>query len=170
VKLQHIITLRAKQTTNIEPNPPSRSKALLAGTSIPPSTFAYPGGRGVKVSQSASGQALVEFMLVFTVLALVLFGVFDLGRGIYAYTVCASAAREGARYGIALPNDGTGIQNRALANTAALDPSQITVTSACSPNCNIGSSITVTVNYTFRPVTLLFANVPMTGIATMTIE
>ena len=45
------------------------------------------------------GQALVEFALVFPVLALVLFGLIDVGRLVYVYNAVSQGAREGARYG-----------------------------------------------------------------------
>jgi Flp pilus assembly protein TadG len=44
-----------------------------------------------------TGQALVEFALVLPVFLLIVFGVFDLGRAVYAYNTVANAAREGAR-------------------------------------------------------------------------
>jgi Flp pilus assembly protein TadG len=43
------------------------------------------------------GQTLVEFALVFPVIVLLLFGIFDFGRAIYAYNTIANAARQGAR-------------------------------------------------------------------------
>ncbi len=117
-----------------------------------------------------NGQALVEFAFVITVLVFILMGIFDLGRGIYAYNVTASGAREGARYGIANASDTSGIQNQARANMPALDLNEITVTVACSPDCNAGSSIAVTVSYRFVPVTLFFSTFTVTGKSTMTIE
>jgi hypothetical protein len=48
-------------------------------------------------SRLADGQSLVEFALVFPLLILFLFGLFDLGRAVYAYNTVANAAREGAR-------------------------------------------------------------------------
>ena len=47
-----------------------------------------------------SGQALLETALVLPLLLLIIMGVFDLGRGIYAYNVISNSAREAARYGI----------------------------------------------------------------------
>jgi Flp pilus assembly protein TadG len=43
------------------------------------------------------GQTLVEFALALPLFALVLFGVFDVGRFVYANSVLSQAAREGAR-------------------------------------------------------------------------
>jgi Flp pilus assembly protein TadG len=45
------------------------------------------------------GQALVEFALVLPILLLLIFGLVDLGRAIYAQNALSEAAREGARYG-----------------------------------------------------------------------
>jgi Flp pilus assembly protein TadG len=46
---------------------------------------------------SGGGQALVEFALAFPIMVLILFGIFDLGRAVYAYNTVANAARDGAR-------------------------------------------------------------------------
>ncbi len=46
------------------------------------------------------GQSIVEFALILPVFVLVLVGVFDLGRGIYAFNTISQAAREGARLAI----------------------------------------------------------------------
>ena len=43
------------------------------------------------------GQALVEFALVFPVLILILLGIFEVGRAVFAYNTIGNAAREGAR-------------------------------------------------------------------------
>jgi Flp pilus assembly protein TadG len=43
------------------------------------------------------GQALVEFALLLPIFVLILFGVFDLGRAVFAYNTVANAARQGAR-------------------------------------------------------------------------
>ena len=39
----------------------------------------------------------MEFALVLPIFLLIVFGVFDLGRGVFAYNTVANAAREGAR-------------------------------------------------------------------------
>jgi Flp pilus assembly protein TadG len=46
------------------------------------------------------GQGLVEFALVFPILMLMLLGLVDLGRAVFAYNTITNAAREGARLGI----------------------------------------------------------------------
>jgi hypothetical protein len=127
-------------------------------------------------------QALVEFALVIPLLMLVLMGVFDLGRGIYAYNVVSSAAREGAHHGILKPTDINGIKDEARRNTATLDPNEIGFSPLpyCSRNpniipvtptaCDYGNYIVVTVTYRFQPITLFFSTLTLTGKSTMTIE
>ena len=46
------------------------------------------------------GQALVEFGLALPILILLLVGIFDLGRAVYAFNTVNNAAREGARLAI----------------------------------------------------------------------
>ena len=49
-------------------------------------------------SRSGSrGQALAETALILPVFLLILMGIFDLGRAVFAYTAVGNAAREGAR-------------------------------------------------------------------------
>jgi Flp pilus assembly protein TadG len=126
--------------------------------------------RGTCVGARARGQALVEFALAIFLLIPLLLGTFDLGHGVYISSVVASAAREGAHYGITDPTNTTAIANVAKANTAGLDPSLINVTSACSPDCTAGSDMTVTVTYRFQPITIFFAAINLTGRSTMSIE
>ena len=47
--------------------------------------------------RSGRGQALVEFGLILPVFLLLLFGLFDLGRAVYAWSTINNAAREAAR-------------------------------------------------------------------------
>ena len=48
----------------------------------------------------ALGQGLVEFSLVLPIFLVMIFGIIDIGRVIWANDVLANAAREGARYAI----------------------------------------------------------------------
>jgi Flp pilus assembly protein TadG len=125
------------------------------------------------------GQAMVEFALVIPLIVLIVMGIFDLGRGVYAYNVVASAAREGARFGSLQPSSTTAIQNQARANTVGLAPSSITVTVDCSNNgtiftaapCSTSNTfIRVTVTHTFQPITLFFSNLSLIGRSMMAIE
>ncbi len=50
-------------------------------------------------SQAQRGQGLVEMALILPVFLLVLIGIFDAGRAVYANSALSQAAREGARLG-----------------------------------------------------------------------
>lgn len=122
-------------------------------------------------------QALVEFALIMPLLVLLLMGILDLGRGVYAYNVLASAAREGARFGILAPSNTSGIQTQAQANTVALGSSTVTVdcsnngtTFTAAPCSTSNTFLRVTVTYTFQPVTFLIPTVTLTGRSMMAIE
>lgn len=47
--------------------------------------------------ERSAGQSLVEFALVFPVIALLAFGFIDIGRAVFAENTLANAAREGSR-------------------------------------------------------------------------
>ena len=49
---------------------------------------------------SGRGQTLVEFAIVIPLIMVVLLGLFDLGRGVYAYNTLAQAARQATRTAI----------------------------------------------------------------------
>jgi Flp pilus assembly protein TadG len=76
----------------------------------------------------ARGQTLVEFALVIPILIVMLMGIFDLGRAIFAYNAITNAAREGARLGI-VNQWADKIKERAIdmAPTADQDPNAVTV-------------------------------------------
>lgn len=46
------------------------------------------------------GQSLAEFALVLPIIMLMIFGILDLGRAVYAYNTLSEAARQGARLAI----------------------------------------------------------------------
>jgi Flp pilus assembly protein TadG len=53
---------------------------------------------GVKARRHARGQSVAEFALVIPLFLVMLFGIIDIGRVIWANDALANAAREGARY------------------------------------------------------------------------
>lgn len=84
-------------------------------------------------SRQGSGQSLVEFALLLPILLLILMGVFDFGRAIYAYNTVSEAARNGARVAIV---------NQSLADicsTAASRAVALGLPTACAPNGNPGT-------------------------------
>ena len=54
---------------------------------------------GRRNARRSRGQALVEFSLVFPLMMLLVFGLIDIGRLVYANNALGEAAREGARWG-----------------------------------------------------------------------
>jgi Flp pilus assembly protein TadG len=66
------------------------------------------------------GQALVEFALILPVFVLVLVGLFDAGRAVFAATTVNNAAREGARQAI-VDQTLSHIQAHALSQAVGLD-------------------------------------------------
>jgi Flp pilus assembly protein TadG len=144
------------------------------------------------------GQGLVEFTLVFPLIALLLFAVFDLGRGVYAYNTIANSARQAARVAAVNQivttntkcNEDMPIEDpsnpdwsvKACAVSAALAlglaPVNVNVTYSaptdessliCVPgNLHIGCIATVTVSYSYAPITPVIGNIvgPITISAT----
>ena len=55
------------------------------------------------------GQGIVEFAIVFPLLLLLIFGIFEISRIMLAYSAVVSASREAARYGAAILDTGGGI-------------------------------------------------------------
>ncbi len=116
-------------------------------------------GEGQGRRRGEAGQDLVEFALVLPLLVLLFFGIIEFGRVIFTYNTLANAAREGARFGIVVPNsngDGfcpstavrppTTILEAACGLTSGLVPGDITVVTS-----RIGNErLTVQVSYPFR--------------------
>lgn len=78
------------------------------------------------------GQALVEFSLVFPLMLLLVFGLIDLGRLVYANNALAEAAREGARWGSVQARSSTdiaGIEAYTVGQVAGVGG--VTATASC---------------------------------------
>ena len=103
----------------------------------------------------SGGQSLVEFALLLPVLAMIAFLLLDLGRGVYYYSVVYNAVREGARYGIVHPTDGSGVEAAVRNLTVGLDQADLTVDYWMPFPVTTGSTLWVEATYRFRPVTPL---------------
>jgi len=112
-------------------------------------------GYSLSRSQRERGDGLVELAIILPVLMLMLIAILDLGRAVYAYSVVANCAREGARYGVIYPDSTSAIV--AVVHNAAvgLDPAQMTV-AVDRPGA---STIQVDVQYKFTIVTPLLSQV-----------
>jgi Flp pilus assembly protein TadG len=114
------------------------------------------------------GQALVEFALTVSVMAMLLVGVADFARAFYFDVVVSGAANEGARVSAGGGSDDTvSAAARASAPSGVICSSCVTVTpsqaaradptatGACSPSTCVWTTVTVT--YSFAPFTPLVA-------------
>jgi Flp pilus assembly protein TadG len=79
-------------------------------------------------SGRSRGQALVEFALILPIFVLLLVGILDFGRAVFAFNTLNNAAREGGRVAI-VDQTAAHITEHAAARTAFLDvpPSDVTV-------------------------------------------
>lgn len=75
----------------------------------------------LRPAPSSRGQALVEFAFVLPILLLLLIGILDFGRAIFAYNSVSNAARSATRVAIVDQNF-TEIEAAALREAVGLDP------------------------------------------------
>jgi len=122
--------------------------------------FRSPVGRH---SRPQGGQAVVEFALVFSILMLIVCGIYDFGLAIAANSSLAHAAREGARAGLygAFPGHDpdaaitAAVRQQAGVLVASADDIQIAITRS-----NAGTSdekVTVRLTYDYHAMTPLIA-------------
>ncbi len=120
-----------------------------------------------RVLRDTRGTAVVEFAIIFPVLAMLVFGVIDFGRAFFLRNNLVSAVREGARYGATMADPcATASQTliRARVQTyvtsfggAAVTPTVDTSAGACSPTAGVVTDVVVRIaGYTFTPVTPVF--------------
>jgi Flp pilus assembly protein TadG len=112
------------------------------------------------------GAVFVETAFIFTVLVIMLLGIFDFGRILYVQQALAERARRAARYGaVNNPDDTTTITNRVLYNSSTvpanpsgymgLTSSNVTVTHSGSGTEN--NRLTVKIqNVNYRTLTPFF--------------
>jgi Flp pilus assembly protein TadG len=147
-----------------------------------------------KRRKGPSGQGLVEFALVIPILLLIFFGIFDLGRAVYALNTISNAARQAARVAIVDQTLAT-IQDKAIFEGLVLDltPADVGVTycqsgKLCLPGeADAGATCTlvnggipltcdadVTVTYTYNAATPviseLVGNITMSSTTRLAVE
>jgi len=119
--------------------------------------------------RSRRGQSLVEFALIIPIFILVVMGIFDLGRGVYAFNTANNAAREAARLAI-VDQTLTHIQTAGVDHAPALGLTANDVTvdfrsqsTPSTPNScttlSIGCLATVRVNYSFQAATPILGSI-----------
>jgi Flp pilus assembly protein TadG len=117
--------------------------------------------------ENERGTNLVEYAIVLTLLLMVLFGLIDFGRALYAYHFVSNAAREGTRYAMVRGSTCTpgctatssDIQSYLKNVPTGIDPTQLTVTPTwpgTNPTCTGGNPkapgcvVEVQVSYNFN--------------------
>ena len=102
------------------------------------------------------GQELVEFAMTLPILALLVFGIFDLGRVVYFYSAMQNSAREGARYGIVNPWQEDLVRTRTKERTIGIAPSDLNLTVDVNYTCEY---VKVNVGYIFDPIVPFIGNI-----------
>ena len=101
--------------------------------------------------RGSSGQSLVEFALVFPIIALLAFAFIDIGRAVFAYNTLTNSARESARVAIVNQVDPVAAPWNCLANKpveSALSPNWTFRGCAVAAGASIGvAPADVTVDY-----------------------
>jgi len=101
------------------------------------------------------GQALVEFGLVLPIFFLIVIGIFDVGRAIYAYNTVSNATRAALREAI-VNQDQDDVREAAIDAGVALGLTSADIT--LSPCSQAGCMYGVTVTYEYVPATPLIGN------------
>ena len=145
------------------------------------------------IARGSRGQGMVEFALVFPLLLLLLFGIFEFGRIMFAYSATMAASREAARYGAAILDVGGGIPQykdcdgiraaaKRIGQYAGIDDGNITIqysnesgvySSACPPSQEVqaADTISVSISTSITPVTPVgnFSAIPINSTSSRTI-
>jgi Flp pilus assembly protein TadG len=135
-------------------------------------------------SSDASGQTLVEFALIVPIFILMMVGIFDVGRAVYANSTINNAAHEAVRLAIVDQNMAD-VRDRAMSQAVGVGvaPADVTVRwlnadYADLAPCNVtpvdGCTVEVTVEYQFTPATpmigSLMGTITLQGVARQPIE
>jgi Flp pilus assembly protein TadG len=124
---------------------------------------------------SEHGQSLVEFAVGLVVLLVLLTGIVDAGRALYAYLSMRDAAQEGALYASIMPEDTAGIESRVRGTSDYMNGlgAAIIVTttptisgtlcSGTSPSSGDPYGIMVTIDYPQFPLVMPFIGVFIGG-------
>lgn len=133
--------------------------------------------RRLRARGNQRGSTLVEFSLAVVAILIVLFGIIDIGRALYAYNWLSDAARRATRYAMvrgtkctglltACPATANDVQTYVTSLADGIDTSQLTVTSQCFasnnalPNdlpCAAPGWVKVSVRYQFHLVSPVLA-------------
>ena len=103
-----------------------------------------------------TGAALVELALIMPVLLLLVVGLLDLGRGFSQAGVVVNAARQGARYGAAKPDNASDTSTIIARVLEEAEGSGVKLTSSdvqvVAPLTTTGQPLSVKIDYSYRPL------------------
>ncbi len=97
------------------------------------------------------GQSLVEVALVLPILLIILLGIFDFGRAVFAYNAVSNSAREAVRVAIVNQSPAT-VEAEGKEAALGLDPSTVAVSSTFTCDL-IGCAASVTVTHQWQAIT-----------------
>jgi Flp pilus assembly protein TadG len=122
---------------------------------------------GRRAVRDDRGANLVEFALLSIPFLMIVFGVIDFGRVVFAYSALAHGTREAARVATVSgshsisPITDVQIQDLVRARAVGLTSSGVTVTTTWTPNNDPGSRVRLVSTYTFQPVTTVAFGLPI---------
>jgi Flp pilus assembly protein TadG len=141
--------------------------------------------------RGSRGQGLVEFAIVIPIIALIMFGLFDLGRAVFSYNTLAQSARQASRMAI-VDQTVANVKTTAIASapTLGLTSSNVSVcfktSSSTETSCGsstgdcpaatrvIGCLAIVAVTVTYHPMTpiisTLFSSISLSSTSIEPIE
>ena len=112
------------------------------------------------------GTAMAEFGLVAIPCLTLFFAIMSFAMALYCYDFLGYSARQATRYAMLHGATATTVVSASDVQTyvkglivGVLDPTLLTVTTTWSPNNQKGSVVTVTIGYTYKPLTSLVSNV-----------
>ena len=115
-----------------------------------------------------SGNAMVEFALVFLLFLMIVFGLIEMGRAVWTYNSVAHATRMGGRHiivhGSVNPTTPAKLKEAVTKNALGLDPAKIIVTTTPAGPWGRGDFVQLRVEYPFQFVAspLILAGSPST--------
>jgi Flp pilus assembly protein TadG len=112
------------------------------------------------------GTSMAEFALIAIPCLALFFGIMNFALALYDYDFVGYGAQQAARYAIVHGASASQVATASSIQTyvdgmvaGAVNTSLLTVNTTWSPNNSPGSVVTVTVGYTFKPLTSLVSSV-----------
>ena len=140
--------------------------------------------RLLRARRHSSGQTLVEFALIIPVFILMMVGVFDVGRAVYASSTINNAAHEAVRLAI-VDQDVADVRGKAVSHAVGvgLAPTAVTIRwlnadyadlAPCNATPVDGCTVEVVIDYQFTAATPIIGNligtINLQGVARQPIE